>query len=373
MPAIDWAKQLGFHVIVSDKKADAPGKAKADLTLSFDATNVRGITTWALQNNVKYNIRLCHCGSDFGLLTAAIVSDALGLLHSPIEAVLGSLDKALMKQRWLDKINCPRSAVIQKPDEARKFAVNFGWPIIIKPTAASGSQGVGLAKESFEIEAAFNQASNYARDGKVIVEQYIRGTHHDVNGIFWQGKFFPAGIGDRFFTQLPYFVPHHGYFPSQLALAVWQTLYNLLEQGARAIGITHGPVKADCVIRDNECYVYEITNRFHGDIFTVRTMGFLGEFNPLRQFFKWVSADMSNAEYKIYSAEKVGAWKTIFNPAELLGLKSAAVEGVFVKNNEQKNSIVKNNDEIAGLAWAYGVSREQTDKILNIDKNYETI
>lgn len=373
LPAIDWARQIGLFVIVNDKKIDAPGKRQANLALSFDATDARGLTTWALQNQPKYNIRACHCGSDFGLLTAAVVSNALGLPHSPLKAIINSLDKALMKEQWGPEINCPRSGLAAEVGEAARFAQHHGWPIIIKPTSASGSQGVGLAKDEIELQSAFRNALTFSSDGKVIVEQFIRGTHHDVNGIFWNDKFYPAGIGDRFFTKLPYFVPHHGYFPTILSHEVKKQWYDLLERGARALGINHGPVKADGVMQDGKCYVYEIANRFHGDIFTIRAMGESIETNPLYQYFQWIYHDAPMSAFQLKEDQRVGGWKTIFDLQDLSLFAADRSIGVFHKNKQPRSELVKNNDEIIGLAWAYGFNREQINQILNIDKNYEQV
>jgi hypothetical protein len=325
-----------------------------------------------LQNQKEFNIQYCHCGSDFGLLTAAVTMEALGLAHSPIRAVINSLDKALMKKQWGNAINCPASILTDDWRDAERFAQKIGWPIIIKPTAASGSQGVGLAKNENELEKTFNAAMIFSPERQMIVEQFIRGRHHDVNGIFWRNVFYPAGIGDRFFTKLPYFVPHHGYFPSSISEEERQELYDLLEQGARLLGITHGPVKADCVIANGRAYVYEIANRFHGDIFTIHTIGDINKTNPLRQLFQWIFNGAEKVNFQPIVADGVGGWKTIFNDSELPALSSRDV-GFFHKNKTAKADVVKNNDEIIGLAWSRGQDRDTINRILDINDDYEQV
>jgi len=47
LPYLRWAKEIGFNIIVNDKRPDAPGNELADVTIGFDSTDIRGLTTWA--------------------------------------------------------------------------------------------------------------------------------------------------------------------------------------------------------------------------------------------------------------------------------------------------------------------------------------
>ncbi|NQU02908.1 MAG: hypothetical protein HQ589_02015, partial [Syntrophaceae bacterium] len=205
----------------------------------------------------------------------------------------------------------------------------------------------------------------YSRTGHIIAEQFIEGAHHDVNGLFWDDVFYPCGIGDRFFTPFPYCVPHHGYFPSMLPNTQRQELYGMLEKGARSMGITWGPVKADGVVRHDKCYVYEISPRFHGDIITSNVMSLLKKRNPIYQLLrcifnenhmKFISVD-SNVDF-------VGGWKTLFRDTDYEHIKESDVN-TWIKEGKSRE-IVKNNDEILGLAWSWGKNRQWINELLQI-------
>lgn len=373
LPSIKWAKEIGFNVIVNDKSENAPGLELADECLNFDSTDIRGLTIWAVQNNDKYNIQYCYCGSDFGLLTVANIHNALGIKYPSIKAIINGLDKRLMKRSWSNtKIKYPKSILINSFNEIDEVLKKIPLPIVMKPTDSSGSQGVVIVSKKDDLRFAFEEAIKFSTDNVILVEEYIEGSHHDVNGLFWNGEFFPCGIGDRYFTKGRYPVPHHGYFPTSLPKQKTDQLYNLVEHGARAMGIDHGPVKGDCIIRNGECFVYEISPRFHGDIFTANTLGFLNKTNPIYQLMKMIY-DEEPYEFKdITSDNKIAGWKTLFYSSN--EFNESDVGGIYrIEKNDVRNhyDIIKNNAEIAGLIWVSKKNRREIDECLRIHSNYE--
>ncbi|HPI91493.1 MAG TPA: ATP-grasp domain-containing protein [Deltaproteobacteria bacterium] len=369
IPVLTWAREIGFQIIVNDRNPRSPGSALADVQIHFDSTDARSIATWAAGHNDRYHIQYCHCGSDFGLLTAYCVHEALGLPHSPLVSIISGLDKNLMKRSWEHSIrpHFPASTTIFSDQDCMQAGASLGWPLIIKPSSGSGSQGVSLAHNKEEAIQCFHEAARYAKTGTIIAEQFIDGTHHDVNGLFWDGTFYPCGIGDRFFTPFPYCVPHHGYFPTSLDARQRRELYSLLEKGARSMGISWGPVKADCVVdRNDACLVYEISPRFHGDVFTSNVMGFLHETNPLYQFLSWIFHGRSLTFVPFEDArEMTGGWKTVFTLSEKDRFLSRGDVGLFLKGTRERD-VVRNNEDILGLAWAWARSRDEINIILKM-------
>lgn len=368
IPIIKWAKEIGFHIIVNDRNLHSPGLALADVKINFDSTDIRSLTTWVASYNDKYNIRYCYCGSDFGLLTAAVIHEALDIPHSPLNAIINGLDKNLMKKCWFgtEGVNYPLSKIVKSEQDIIAVGKELGWPLIIKPTSSSGSQGVSLANSEKETVLCFQEAAKYSSTGHIIAEQFIEGSHHDVNGLFWDDAFFPCGIGDRFFTPFPYCVPHHGYFPSKLGLSQKQELYGMLEKGARSMDITWGPVKADGVFSNDKCYVYEISPRFHGDIITSNVMGFFKKSNPIYQLLRWIFDENRSKFLPVDSdVDFMAGWKTLFKRRDYDRLEKKGAR-LYIKQ-EKTEGIIKNNDEILGLAWAWEKDLQQLNERLEIN------
>jgi len=359
-----WARNLGFTVIVNDRNSDAPGLKLADIQLSFDSRDRAGLKAWALTHNAELNIRYCHCGSDFGLLSAAEVHQDLGLPFPSPTAIRNGLNKHLMKTCWYQAaIPTPQHILVECPEA---LAIDLAYPLVVKPLKASGSQGVSVVTESDQLAAALGTACKYSSDGAVLIEEYLIGSHHDVNGLFWAGTFYPAGIGDRYFLAGPHPVPSHGYFPSTLPDDLQEQCYQVLERGARSMGIVQGPVKADLIRQGDQLYVLEISPRFHGDIFTSKVLGHLGQYNPLYQYFNLIGGTAESFQ-PIVPGPGVAGWKMVPN---MLGWTDRkGLDGVFVKNRHQHSiSQISNNDEIGGLIWAHAANRLQLDQILGIAK-----
>ena len=57
LPAVKWAKEIGFNVIINDRNKHAPGFEFADVKLYYDSTDVRELSTWVLKWQNDYNIQ----------------------------------------------------------------------------------------------------------------------------------------------------------------------------------------------------------------------------------------------------------------------------------------------------------------------------
>ena len=66
-------------------------------------------------------------------------------------------------------------------------AIMVGFPAILKPSDAQGQRGIFLLHSQEEFESHFEQARQFSREGKVIVEQYIDGPEVSVNGYMVNG------------------------------------------------------------------------------------------------------------------------------------------------------------------------------------------
>jgi biotin carboxylase len=350
LPAIKWAKKIGFNIIVNDVNMGAHGVKLADVVISYDSTDVRNISTWALKNNIHYNIKYCYCSSDFGLVTAVIVHDVLQIVHPPVSAIMSSLDKGLMKNCWEghENIFTPKSIKIRSETELIDACDKSSFPLVLKPLDSSGSRGVSVLHNEKEIKDAYIEAKRYSLDGFLLLEEYIDGAHHDVNGLFWSEKFYECGVMDRHFISGKYPVSYKGNYPSILTTAKQSEIYEILKEASILLGIKEGPVKADFVIKNGVPYLFEVSPRFHGDIVTSRTLGFLGELNPIYQLFNFIY----NEEYNfipIHAHSGKGSWKAYFDEKEIEHHSNYSLHQIRNKTSDT----IKNNTNYVALGWIW--------------------
>lgn len=76
----------------------------------------------------------------------------------------------------------PGSGALSDVAEAKAFAENIGYPVLIKASAGGGGKGIRLVGSESELEDAFINASEEARrafsDGEVYMEKYLAPVRH---------------------------------------------------------------------------------------------------------------------------------------------------------------------------------------------------
>jgi len=267
LPGIHWARQAGLRVVVTDLNTEAPGIALADGYEQIDGTDVSGIVDLARDIAARGRLAGCYCGSDFGLAAVAAVGEEMGVPAARPGAVHLSLDK-VAATRALDAagVPVPRGGAADDAAGLRQLAETLGYPLFVKPVDSSGSRGVRRVEAPQALDEAFEDARRFSRT--VMAEQLITGKHIDVNGLFVDDAFFPCGLLERFFSEPPYSYPIWGHEPCSLDARRQQQVYDVVEAGARVLGIDQGPVKADVIMTTDGPVVLEIAPRFHGDVST---------------------------------------------------------------------------------------------------------
>ncbi len=66
--------------------------------------------------------------------------------------------------------------------EAKKLAVEIGFPVLLKATAGGGGKGMRVVEKESEVESAFQRATSEAQkafnDGQLYIEKYLNNAHH---------------------------------------------------------------------------------------------------------------------------------------------------------------------------------------------------
>lgn len=340
---IKWAKEVGFHVIVTDYNPEAPGFNAADLGVQIAGDDIRGLIAFVLQNARKYNIVAVYCGNDFGLLSVAAVSQVLKIPCLPLYVVVRSMDKMLMKGVWEKaKITTPLAREVSSFMELESAAEGFEFPLIVKPLDSSGSEGVSRAESKRRLKPAFDEACRFSKDSRVIVEQFIQGFACDVNGLFHNGKFYRCGMIDRFFTPSPYCVPLGTLSPTTLSEKSQDQVFSLFENAARALNIDFGPVKGDIILTDDGPYIIEFSPRFHGDIDISHTIPLSTGINPVKAFLRILCGGKDISKDIEESKSRVAGYRTVMAEAgkiiRVIGdkdvMKIPGVERVLLRKSE---------------------------------------
>lgn len=163
---------------------------------------------------------------------------------------------------------------------------------IVKPADNAGSRGVvhmdykvhqgrqleyeTLArKESAERMAAYYRAIYHysrgnARNGTVMVEEYMHGPEVSVEMMVTEGEPHILTITDKFITPPPYFVELAHCEPSRLDPQTQEQIRKVAAQAVRAIGLDNAPAHVEIKVTEEGPKIVELAARLGGDFITSR-------------------------------------------------------------------------------------------------------
>ncbi|MCC6502384.1 MAG: ATP-grasp domain-containing protein [Deltaproteobacteria bacterium] len=312
VPMIRKAREMGLFVIASDKNSGAEGFSEADLALTLDIKNAASHVEWALKNKDAYNISGVVAGADVAI-TAAEISNALGLPGIPVEVAERSNNKSLMKERWLkDGIPTPWAEEVSTLQEARNAIKKTGLPCMVKAIDNAASRGSKRIDSIDELEEALADAKEHSTTGTALIEEFVEGTEQSVELIVWNNRHYRFGIVDRHFGfgQFPIETGHTN--PSALGAQVQESLYRVVEDAAASLGIDFGPYKADTILTKKGPMVLELPARLSGGFHSQYTTPLATGLEPQKMALALAAGIEVKEEYHTRTRNHVTVCKAVF-------------------------------------------------------------
>jgi len=152
------------------------------------------------------------------------------------------------------------------------------FPCIVKPVSLSGSRGVMRADDRGSFCVAFERLRALLRSPEVqvernvaheaiLIESFIPGREFALEGLLHHGQLQVLAIFDKpdpldgpFFEETIYLTPSRATGDDQRRIA------DTIGTAARAIGLRHGPIHAECRVNGDGVYVLEVAGRPIGGI-----------------------------------------------------------------------------------------------------------
>ena len=286
VPLMVDAKNMGLAVIATDANPDAPGATVADEFFPVDTYDMQGhhLLGRLLADHHTWNILgVATCGSDTAPSVAAaakgadvrgISLDAAMLTHNKFQ-VRRTLHSAGLQHyqplcTHIDKPSFDKwvvSAVFTQGEEiwARiQQAYQIPLPWVVKPLEERASRGVSIVTNYAEYKAALDKVSIYGSG--FLVEEQLQGTEHSAEMIVGNsGEVLWWNVVDRFFdytSGVPIELGHAN--PTILSATQQAGIYTMVYTAARALGVTWGPFKVDCMLTADGPKVLECTARLSG-------------------------------------------------------------------------------------------------------------
>ena len=208
---------------------------------------------------------------------AAAVAEALRLPWHSQASTQTSRNKLRTRQRLREAgLPGPDFGVIGSEQDLSTWTER--GPVVIKPVALSGSRGVIRADTPTTLGRAWARVSRLLaqpdiramRDPDataILVETFIPGREYAVEGALSHGRLRVLAIFDKPDPLYgPYFEETLYVTPSRASEQVQRAIEAAVAAACAALGLSHGPIHAECRVNDHGVFILEVAARPIGGI-----------------------------------------------------------------------------------------------------------
>ncbi|WP_333737387.1 ATP-grasp domain-containing protein [Streptomyces sp. IBSBF 2806] len=207
------------------------------------------------------------------IVQAALVAAELGLPGTPADAVRRCRDKFATRTALAAAgLPQPRFELAGSRAEALAAAERLGYPVVIKPRAAGGSQGVVLVHDAAELSRQFDTTRDVPVphtpdfDRLVLVEEYLRGPEISVDAVVRGGRVTPLFVARKEVGYPPYFEETGHRVDSADPLLGDPDLLRTLTRIHEALGCTDGWTHSELKLGPQGPRLIEVNGRLGGDL-----------------------------------------------------------------------------------------------------------
>jgi biotin carboxylase len=272
IPVYTKAKELGIKTIAVDYNPNSPAFEYADevviasikhpdkLLSAIEGLNFNGVMTLGVEISP----------------TVSMIAKKYNLIAVDEETALATTNKGIRSMRLNGKVPIPKFQIVSKPAQ-----ITMQLPFVIKPSDSSASRGVRRVDYERDINEAFDNAIKHSSDGKVVIEELLKGSEISIEGFMYHGKLYVTGFADRNYStfkntpEQPLFIENGSLSPSRLSDRLVKEAHEVFEKAALECGITDGPTKGDLIVTKEKVVVIEVTSRLSGG-------GFCSRIQPLQ-------------------------------------------------------------------------------------------
>lgn len=282
--ALEAARRQGYGVaLITDKPKGVPADL-VDLVVCADTYDTSQVDEAVRQITQSHEVAGIMTWSDRDVETVSRIAADLSLPAPSPEAARIARNKALMREALSDHPETiPVYARVKSWEDALKATTETGYPAVLKPTSASGSKGIFICHTESDLRDAYVRLSELTRPerdrifstypGELIIEQYLEGTEHSVEGFVHQGQLFVAGVTDKQ-TSHPFRLETGHLHPSALPEELLARVRDLTGTVVSAFGLDNCTLHLECMVSPRGTVkLVEAAARVGGDYITSHLVG----------------------------------------------------------------------------------------------------
>ena len=270
---VEAARRLDIQLTVASDHTSVFAGQQPERLVTFDFDAPERAAGQAAAFAAEHPVGAVFGVDDDTVILAAVIAEALGLPHNPVEATLAARDKH--RQRVMLAacgVQVPAFGVHRLDDDPRAVARNAAYPCVLKPLCLSASRGVIRvdSPEEFvaahrvlsEILASADVAARGEESRQYLVESFVPGPEFALEGLMDHGRLRVLALFDKpdpldgpCFEETIYVTP------SRLAGPAQQALAECAERAAVCLGLVTGPVHVELRLNEAGPWLIELGAR----------------------------------------------------------------------------------------------------------------
>lgn len=368
--SIETTKKLGYYTAVVDRNSNAPGFVFADESLAIDITDYKTVLQYARQIGIDGIVPL----NDFGVFTAAYVSEKMGLHYVNTEIAQVAINKAKLREKWEQKKQPnPKYRIVKTLNECREACHDIHVPVVFKPSVSTGggSRGVLVVDDVNNIQEAYRFSCSFYEDTTLVVEEFLSGIEHSAEVLISEGKGHVLAISDKVKTPLPYRVDKNVLYPTTFEGEQKRKLERVIKQAVEVLGVENGCAHVECcTLPSGEVKLFELGLRPGGGGTPDQIVPYVTGINELEQYVRLCVGEKPDHVTPLYErgcnyhflTPSPGTIKSIKGFEDILAWEHILDAALFIQPGDTVQEVRVGSDR-AGFVIAGGKNREDALKL----------
>lgn len=263
---INELKLRGHVVYLADYFENPPAKPFADKHFKISTLDEKAILDLAKNENIDLITTAC---TDQALMIVASISEKLQLPCYISSTIAKNVtNKAFMKKKF-SEFSIPTANWILLEDKNNyedKLAVEYKYPMIVKPCDCNSSKGIVKVNNRQELKNAIGQAFKFSRSKKVIIEDFKKGKEISID--VWKdiegAKVLSISGTSKIKENSENFTIYQSNYPMNLSNVLIIKIKEIAERICKAFELDNCPILIQAIINGNDISVIEFSARMGG-------------------------------------------------------------------------------------------------------------
>ncbi len=259
VPLIRKIKAMGHIAIVVSPHGNYPGIVIADEFIDLNTKNRKNVLEIAKQFGIS---AVLTTGTDAAVPAIGYLVDELGLSGTGFESAQWSMDKLLMKQRFVEcGVSTAIFASVDNFEDLKREAIAIGYPVMVKAIDSSGSRGVTQVSSEPDLSSAYKTALSVSESDSVIVEKCLKGVEIGAQVVVVGSEVVEVFLHSDKLTPPPISAPIGHAMPLQLQKNLDEKTKGLIQKAVMALKIKDTISNVDIMVVNNEPFILEVGAR----------------------------------------------------------------------------------------------------------------